>query len=79
MTITPGQLVDPAAPDLHIRLYTERHVVPYLERHIRLYTDTAKAVDDPKQDPSVIVRVLATRRVASTAPPATRRSLALRS
>ncbi len=40
MAVTPGQLVDPAAADLHVRPYTERHVELYLKRHIRLYTDT---------------------------------------
>ena len=39
MASAPGQLVDPAAPDLHVSPYTERHVVLYLKRHIRLYTD----------------------------------------
>jgi len=40
MAITPGQLVDTAGSYLHVRLNIERHVVPYAERHIRLYTDT---------------------------------------
>ncbi len=39
MAVTPGQLVDPAAADLHVRVYFERHVELYLKRHIRLYTD----------------------------------------
>ncbi len=40
MAVTPGQLVDPAAADLHVRVYFERHVELYLKRHIRLYTDS---------------------------------------
>ncbi len=40
MAVTPGQLVDPAAADLHVRPYFERHIELYLKRHIRLYTDT---------------------------------------
>jgi len=40
MILTSDQLVDPAGPDLHVRLYIERYVVPYAERHIRSYTDT---------------------------------------
>ncbi|HSH61350.1 MAG TPA: hypothetical protein VK988_17260 [Acidimicrobiales bacterium] len=40
MAITPIQLMDPAAADLHVRVYFERHVELYLKRHIRLYTDT---------------------------------------
>jgi hypothetical protein len=40
MTIAPGQLVDPAGADLHVRLHFERHVEPDAELHIRLYTDT---------------------------------------
>jgi hypothetical protein len=39
MTITPGQLVDPAGADLHVTLYFERQIELYAERHIRLYTD----------------------------------------
>ena len=36
----PGQLVDPAGADLHVRLYVERQMRWYAERHIRLYTHT---------------------------------------
>ncbi len=43
MASAPDQLVDPAGSDLHVRLYIERHVVPYAERHIRLYTNIPPA------------------------------------
>ena len=41
MASAPGQLVDSARSDLHVRLYFERHMESYAELHIRLYTNTA--------------------------------------
>jgi hypothetical protein len=44
MALTPGQLVDPAGDDLHVRLYIERQMGSYAERHICLYTHTIGAL-----------------------------------
>ncbi len=38
--MAPGQLVDTARADLHVRLYIERQVESYAELHIRLYTNS---------------------------------------
>lgn len=40
MTITFGQLVDPAGLGLHITPYFGRRFESYAERHIRLYSDS---------------------------------------
>ncbi len=42
MAIPPGQLVNPAGAELHVKLHGGRHVQAYAERHIQLYIDNVR-------------------------------------